>query len=276
MLSKITGGPTEFLFSKKVLDKYLIKYYQCIETGFIQTEDPYWLEEAYSNVITSLDVGLTNRNLTYAEKVATIITRAFEQNSTFLDYGAGIGLFVRMMRDRGYQFYWDDLHAPNILALGFGLDDLEPDHKFELLTAFEVFEHLVNPMQSMEDMLKHSRNILFSTELVPDKRQELESWWYILPETGQHISFYTQESLRYLAMRHKLNLYSNNKDFHLLTEKTFNFNPLHINNNSLSNRFLKALQIIRGKSPEFKRQSLIGSDYTYILNALKTGKKFRA
>ena len=220
MKSKITGGQTQLLFTKKVLHKYEVKYYQCVETGFIQTEEPYWLSEAYNNVITSLDVGLVQRNLNFAQQVSSIILANFNDKETFLDYGAGFGLFVRLMRDRGFQFFWNDLYAQNILALGFSASDLKRQHQFELITAFEVFEHLVDPIQTMKDMLLRSKHILFSTELVPPQN-DIESWWYILPETGQHVSFYSLKSLQYLADYFGLNLYSNNKDFHLLTEKSY-------------------------------------------------------
>ncbi len=58
MISKITAGQTKLLFTAKVLGKYDVQYYQCVITGFIQTEEPYWLEEAYSSAITKLDIGL--------------------------------------------------------------------------------------------------------------------------------------------------------------------------------------------------------------------------
>jgi len=33
----------------------------------------------------------------------------------FLDYAAGYGLFVRLMRDAGYNFRWSDLYCQNLL-----------------------------------------------------------------------------------------------------------------------------------------------------------------
>lgn len=273
MKSKITGGQTQLLFTKKVLHKYEVKYYQCVETGFIQTEEPYWLSEAYNNVITSLDVGLVQRNLNFAQQVSSIILANFNDKETFLDYGAGFGLFVRLMRDRGFQFFWNDLYAQNILALGFSASDLKRQHQFELITAFEVFEHLVDPIQTMKDMLLRSKHILFSTELVPPQN-DIESWWYILPETGQHVSFYSLKSLQYLADYFGLNLYSNNKDFHLLTEKSFKHNPLLIKPANMTQRLYEAWQIINGRKPGPSKPSLIGPDYTYILSAFNAGKKF--
>jgi len=53
MISKITGGATERIFSSVILNKYEVDFFKCLETGFVQTEDPYWLEEAYSSALQS-------------------------------------------------------------------------------------------------------------------------------------------------------------------------------------------------------------------------------
>ncbi|MCK7523618.1 MAG: hypothetical protein MZV64_41270 [Ignavibacteriales bacterium] len=57
------------------------------------------------------------------------------------------------MRDVGYDFYWHDPYTQNLFANGF-------EDRFEIqfqdlncLTAFEVFEHLVNPKEELEKML---------------------------------------------------------------------------------------------------------------------------
>jgi hypothetical protein len=273
MKSKLTGGKTELLFAKTVLNKYKVNYYRCLETGFIQTEVPYWLNESYSNVITSLDVGLTNRNLRYAKIVAKIIKKNFNSNSKFLDWGGGIGLFVRLMKDMGYDYILYDLYAPNILALGFSLKEIKQDKEFELITAFEVFEHLVNPLQDIEAMLLQGKNILFSTLLIPTQNNEIENWWYLLPETGQHISFYSIETLEYIAAKYQLNLYSNNKDFHLLTKEVFKKNPLIDEEVGFFCKIKNAVKRFNGTDNDYQQRSLIGADYEYILNGLRSKEK---
>ena len=63
MNSKITNGTTTKVFTKKILNKHDVSFFECDETGFIQTEEAYWLDEAYSEAITKLDVGLVQRNI---------------------------------------------------------------------------------------------------------------------------------------------------------------------------------------------------------------------
>ena len=60
MQCKVCGKPTAPLFKKLVLRKYDVQYHQCPSCGFIQTEEPYWLEEAYSSAISDLDLGPIN------------------------------------------------------------------------------------------------------------------------------------------------------------------------------------------------------------------------
>src|SRR5689334_8705234 len=45
-----------------ILNKYNVKFFRCSYCGFIQTEAPYWLEEAYSTPIASSDIGYVSRN----------------------------------------------------------------------------------------------------------------------------------------------------------------------------------------------------------------------
>lgn len=102
----ICHTPQNPVFTGKILQKHTIQYYECPNCGYINTEKPYWLEEAYSDAIASSDTGYVYRNYEFAKRVSRIIKQNFDKNSTFLDYGAGYGMFVRLMRDFGFQFYY--------------------------------------------------------------------------------------------------------------------------------------------------------------------------
>jgi len=75
--SNITGGNTEKVFTAKLLGKYNVSYYRCLDTGYMQTETPYWLNEAYNDAIVSLDVGLAERNLKLSDISRKIIGKFF-------------------------------------------------------------------------------------------------------------------------------------------------------------------------------------------------------
>ena len=200
------------------MGKYDVDYFQCSNCGFVQTEEPYWLEEAYSQPIASSDVGLAFRNLSFSQITQNLLFNFFNHQSRFLDYGGGYGLFVRLMRDGGFDFYWLDKFCQNIFAQGFEIN-AAANNQFELVTAFEVFEHLVHPMDELENLLKKSRNILLSTELLPESNPKPDEWWYYVLHEGQHVSLYTAKALSIIATKFNLNFYSNGSSLHLLTEK---------------------------------------------------------
>ncbi len=220
--SKITGGDTTYLFTTKVLGKYDVKYFKCNATGFIQTEEPYWLNEAYASAITALDIGLLFRNNKLSKAVEKIIGENLNVEGNFIDYAGGYGVFTRLMRDKGYNFYHTDKFCENIFTKFFDVKDT-PIKKFEAATAFELFEHLANPLVEIKEILTLTDTIIFSTEIVPNNHiKSPEDWWYFAPETGQHIAFYTVPALEYIAQTLNLNLYTNKANLHILSAKKLN------------------------------------------------------
>ena len=218
MKCKVCESDSHHFAQGKVMGKYDVDYFKCSNCGFVQTEEPYWLEEAYSQPIASSDVGLAFRNLSFSQITQNLLFNFFNHQAQFLDYGGGYGLFVRLMRDAGFDFYWLDKFCQNIFAQGFEID-AAANNQFELVTAFEVFEHLVHPIDELEELLKISRNILLSTELLPESNPKPDEWWYYVLHEGQHVSLYTAKSLSILAAKFNLNFYSNGSSLHLLTEK---------------------------------------------------------
>jgi hypothetical protein len=216
MQCKICNKPSERVFMGKILKKYDVDYYRCPNCDFLRTEEPYWLNEAYSSAICDFDLGPVNRAVSGSRIIEALIAVAFDPNAKFIDWGGGYGVLTRLMRDRGYDFYWRDLHCENLFAKQFIASDRE---NYELMTSFEVFEHLVEPMQEIAAMLKFSRNILFTTELPPTSIKNATQWWYFSPETGQHVSFYSIRALRFISKTFNLNYTTDGSSLHLLSEK---------------------------------------------------------
>jgi glycosyltransferase involved in cell wall biosynthesis len=213
---KICGSDSHYFSTAKILQKYDVDYFQCSNCGFVQTEHPYWLNEAYSEAIAPSDVGLVYRNNMMANITAKLLFNYFDHEAKFIDYGGGYGLFVRLMRDQGFDFYWQDKFCQNLFATSF---ELTENIKSELLlvTAFELFEHFTYPLQELEEILKLAPNILFSTSLLPDNNPKPDQWWYYTPHEGQHISIHTRKSLEILAEKYNLTLYTDGASLHLLT-----------------------------------------------------------
>jgi hypothetical protein len=245
---KVCGMFSRLFGVAVVLRRYHVQYFRCEECGFIQTEAPYWLEEAYSSAIAKQDVGIMQRNLVNCEVTSGVLNLLFPQMSTAVDYGAGHGVLVRLMRDRGFNFVWSDLHATNDYARGF---ECQAGSTYDFLTAFEVLEHLTDPVADLSKLMALSENVFVSTWLVPQPAPGISDWWYYVPTTGQHIAFYTTESLRIMAARFGRSLLSFGP-YHLFTREP---------KSSLLYRLATNSRIARIVNRMYRRPSLIENDF---------------
>lgn len=216
---KICNNSVQSIFYAKILNKYDTRYFLCASCGFLYVENPYWLDEAYNRPINITDTGIIDRNCHLSKLTSVMLYYFFDRNGKYLDYAGGYGIFTRLMRDKGFDFLWSDLYTTNLFARGFEYADTD---NIELITSFESFEHFVDPVEEIQKMLKISQSILFTTELLPAPLPKPGDWYYYGLEHGQHISFYTEKTLQFIADKYNLNLYSNHHYFHLLTPKKIN------------------------------------------------------
>ncbi|MBP7496661.1 MAG: class I SAM-dependent methyltransferase [Bacteroidales bacterium] len=276
MNCKICGNTTNKLFCGNIMNKYTAEYLQCSNCEFIFIKDAFWLEESYSEAISCLDTGLLYRNIMFSNLSEKIIFKLFNINGIYLDYGGGYGIFVRLMRDKGLNFFRQDKYAKNLFAKYFDISDNKGKNKFDLVTAFELFEHLPEPITEIENILQYSKNILFSTELYP--KDNFQNWWYLVQESGQHISFYNIKTLKYIAEKFNLFLYSNYVDLHLFSKQNLNIQNLNDIFTAKKEK-LTLIQKIRQKTSNIiwnKRETISNpilktlrdKDYNYIKSIL--------
>lgn len=230
-LSRSTSCPicdneAEQLFTITVLKKHKGKVHRCPACGHGFFAAPFWLKEAYTSPIASLDVGLVSRNLYFKNITCLYLEKFWPSIGRCIDFAGGYGLFTRLMRDEGYDFYRQDAYCENIFAVGLDIHDLaSTDRQFALATAFEVFEHFSTPRSQAAQVLKLADTVLFSTLLAPKNSGDWKEWWYLSPDTGQHINFYSDRSLQLLAKQLGATIYSNGRDLHLLTRSKHVHNP---------------------------------------------------
>lgn len=217
MTCPVCGERMVEAFRAVLRNKFPVAYFKCNLCGYLCTETPYWLEEAYDSPINRTDTGILQRNIHMAKMASTILFLLHGKNGKFVDYGGGYGLLTRMMRDIGFDYYWYDPKCRNLFARGYEYG--AGDGKADLATCFEAFEHFVDPVAETGKILEFSPEILFSTDLLPDPLPGPKDWWYYGLEHGQHVSFYTITTLQRIAGRFGMNLYSDGGGIHLMTKR---------------------------------------------------------
>jgi hypothetical protein len=212
---RVCGLSSPFVFAQPLLGRD-VSYYDCTHCGYVQTQTPDWLEEAYEDAINCLDTGIMWRNQRNAARVILTLASLRRIEGRVLDYAGGYGILVRLLRDAGVEAHWADKYCQNLLARGFEADG----QPYELVTAFEVFEHLEHPLQELQEMLERAPSVLISTELVTTTTTPTPDWWYYGPEHGQHIGFFRASTLAYLAERLGCNYKTDARSLHLFSRRT--------------------------------------------------------
>jgi len=218
MNCKICKSTTQPFGEAKVMGKYAASYRRCTRCAFIFVADPTWIEEAYQSPINKADIGPVNRMVVTSRATKLIIDLVFRKTQQCLDYGSGYGLFVRRMRDLGYDFKAYDRYCKNLFAADFQVPRLN-GQKFDISTAFEVMEHAESPMETFDEIFAHADILLFTTDLVPIPTPALGQWWYYALEHGQHISFFTAQALEYVASAFGKKLSTTGAGLHLISHK---------------------------------------------------------
>jgi hypothetical protein len=231
-----------------VLIGHQVGYFDCPDCGYVQTDAPYWLDQAYADAINDSDTGILVRNWTNARIVIATLLALGSSNGNVVDCAGGYGILVRLLRDLGLNAFWSDRYCQNLLAKGFE----HSNEKATLVTAFEAFEHFIDPAAELDKLLAIAPNILISTELIASPAPRHEDWWYYGKHHGQHIGFFRLQTLAKLAKSRGRFLLSDGKAYHLITSKPVS--PLRWR------VFLKLGRCI----VQFRHKSFTVNDHDYI------------
>ncbi len=115
--------------------------------------------------------------------------RPFNPGRAALDFGSGPGpVLYELLRREGFTADHYDPHYRG---------EEEPlNRRYDLITATEVFEHLVDPKRTLKllvSLLKEGGLLAIMTSLRPTEDETFLSWWYRRDPT--HLSFFTEDAL---------------------------------------------------------------------------------
>jgi SAM-dependent methyltransferase len=147
---------------------------------------------------------------TFARRLRLI--RRFKPAGTLLDIGCGLGYFMGVARRGGYDAHGLDCsnyaveHCralfPGRVTRGFLTRDLYPEKFFDVVTMFDLFEHVYHPREFLRVLHTATKDDGIVVVTTPNQRSLLarasrRNWVsYKIPE---HVFYYTPETLRLVA-----------------------------------------------------------------------------
>ncbi|MHB0990625.1 MAG: class I SAM-dependent methyltransferase [Burkholderiales bacterium] len=194
-----------------------VYYVLCNGCGFCFSPDLYrWDLNEFTDKIYNNDYALVDPDyLEIRPKAnASSLMAMFKHHASqirHLDFGGGNGLLARELTGNG----WNSISYDPFVNRAIDMKSLG---KFDLITAFEVFEHVpdVNDMMANLRTLMAPQAVLLFSTLVSDgsivKNNRL-TWWYASPRNG-HISLFSKKSLSIIASQSGFTFGSFNDGFH--------------------------------------------------------------
>lgn len=196
-----------------------VYYVLCSQCGFcFAPEISKWslkdfAEKIYNDdyILVDPDYVESRPRLNAQNLIATFGARAI--GIKHLDYGGGSGELSALLKKADWHSTTYDPFVDTqveIAQLG----------QFDLVTAFEVFEHVPDVRQLMANLriLLAPQGIVMFTTLLSDghiRPNQRLSWWYASPRNG-HISLFSKRSMAVLAGAHGFQFGSFSPGYHAL------------------------------------------------------------
>lgn len=204
------------------LSGFPVYYEMCERCHFVSSttlfswSDEEYLEKIYNDDYVKVDPEYLERRPAANAAALDSLFGASKRQLKVLDYGGGNGRLAELLRTAGWDCVSYDPFAsesPEAKKLGC----------FDLITAFEVFEHVPDPnklLASIGQFAHENTLILFTTELADEylKPNQRINWWYCSPRNG-HVSLYSKDSLRLLASKYQYICKSFGPSIHVLYKR---------------------------------------------------------
>jgi hypothetical protein len=154
-----------------------------------------FVEKIYNDAYVEVDPEFEEIRPAQSAKVLTEMFGAHKGRFSHLDYGGGDGRLSRLLAADGWRSRSYDPFFDPATTLG--------GEKFDLITVFEVFEHVPRPHEMMRQIAAaaHDETFIFFSTFAHDsaiRRGERINWWYVAPRNG-HVGIFSKNSLALLG-----------------------------------------------------------------------------
>ena len=205
----VCGGAGDSETQYEVLDGNIARLLVCSNCKFLFVDNPHWLAGSFTQNLNRFDVGSADRSLIIAGFVRSIFSRRKASGVKVLDFGGGDGLATRVIRDAGIDCRWEDPYCRPVFAVGPNQLEIS---RFDLVFMGEVALHLTDPLATITSLMLRSDRLLMTAVVPPESINT--DWWYLMPQTGQHVAFYPVKTLKWIASELSLHLLTDGKFFH--------------------------------------------------------------
>ncbi len=148
----------------------------------------------------------------FLSPVVKAILPNIKVGDTGLDYGSGPGpALAQMLSDSGMIMSIYDIY--------FNRDPIVLNEKYDFITCTETVEHFVEPYCDFEKMIAliKPKGVLAIMTSILYKDIDFENWYYNLDPT--HVSFYTPDTIGWIANKWELDLHSPSRNIFILHKK---------------------------------------------------------
>lgn len=205
------------------LSGHAVYYARCSNCQYIfAPEFGSWTDQDFLDKIYNADYVKVDPDYRFArqQENAGLLNNLFGPYRMYLrhlDYGGGNGILAQLLSGAEWQSVsYDPFPKNNVRLPEIG--------RFNLITAFEVFEHVPDPHALMDNICKlldgEESMVFFSTGVSDGKVKHNGrlDWWYVAPRNG-HIGIYSTKSLRILGQAFGLQYGSLGTSFHAYFRK---------------------------------------------------------
>lgn len=198
----------------KLGEKYPVDLYRCDECGLVMfstepTEDI--LKSHYENYPVSGIVSPITKSR-YEELLDLL--EPFRKTGRILDIGCGEGFFLESAKKRGWDVHgteFSSVYIPICKAKGISMEygrlDISnyPEGSFDVITWFEVIEHINRPNEELEKfrhLVRVGGAVYLTTPNIDSLSRKILGPKWTAITFPDHLCYYSPTSIRFLFKRH--------------------------------------------------------------------------